>query len=134
MISDEDISFWENLKRTLKPLWPVRAQEPTPFPKRLRVHPAPERELLFSLDLHGLTVEQAYQTLRRFVSLHVRQNSKTITIITGKGSKEREGLIHREVKNWLETPFFREKLHDYRWLNGGGALELHLKRKKISAK
>ena len=83
-----------------------------------------------SLDLHGLTIEEAYQTLRRFLTVHVRENSKVITIITGKGSPGKEGLIHHEIQNWLDTPFFKSKINEVRWLNGGGALELRLKRNK----
>ena len=82
------------------------------------------------LDLHGLTVEDAYQTLRRFFMVHLRENSKVITIITGKGSPEKEGLIHHEIQNWLDTPFFKQNINEIRWLNGGGALEIRLKRNK----
>lgn len=131
MFEKNDITLWENVKKTLKPLTQKKASEPVPFPKRLRVHAAPKRELLFTLDLHGLTVEEAYQVLRQFITLHVQENSKTITVITGKGNKTKEGLIHHEIQNWLETPFFKEKINRTMWLNGGGALEILLKRKKV---
>ena len=130
MFSENDLSLWEAIKKTIKPLNKNKAVEPVPFPKRLRVHAAPERILMNTLDLHGLTVEDAYQTLCRFLTIHVRENSKTIVIITGKGTKDREGLIHKEIKHWLETPFFSDKINQFRWLNGGGALEIMLKRKK----
>ena len=130
MISDEDITLWESIKKTLKPLFLNRSQEPVPFPKRLSVHAAPPRELLSVLDLHGLTLDQAYQTFRQFITLHVRAKSKNITVVTGKGSKTKEGLIHREIINWLDTPFFRDKVHSYDWLNGGGALKIRLKKEK----
>ena len=100
------------------------------MPKRLRVHPVPERTLMMTLDLHGLTVEEAYQILRRFLMVHLKEGSKKITIITGKGSPQKEGLIHHEIQNWLDTPFFKSKINEIRWLNGGGALELRLKRNK----
>lgn len=130
MLSSDELSLWENIKKTLKPLLNRQACEPVSFPKRLRVHGAPERILMTTLDLHGLTIQEAYQTLRRFLMIHCRENTKNITIITGKGSKEKEGLIHHEIKNWLDTPFFREKIIDVKWLNGGGALELHLRRRR----
>lgn len=130
MLSQSDLSLWESIKQTLKPLTRTRATEPIPFPRRLRVHAVPARELMTTLDLHGLTVEEAYQTLRRFIQVHIRENTKLITIITGKGSREHEGLIHREVSGWLTTPFFRDRINQVRWLNGGGALEIMLKRKK----
>lgn len=130
MISDEDMTLWESIKRTLKPLFKNRSQEPIPFPKRLRVHAAPPRELLSVLDLHGMTIDLAYQTLRQFLTLHARAKSKMITIITGKGSKTKEGLIHHEILNWLDTPFFKSKIHSYEWLNGGGALKIRLKKTK----
>ena len=130
MFSESDISLWESIKRTLRPLSLNKAIEPHPMPKRLKVHPVPERTLMMTLDLHGLTVEEAYQTLRRFLMVHQRENSKVITIITGKGSPQKEGLIHHEIQNWLDTPFFKSKINEMRWLNGGGALEIRLKRNK----
>ena len=130
MISKEDMTLWESIKKTLKPLFKNRGQEPTPFPRRLHVHAAPQRELLSVLDLHGLTIEQAYQALRQFIVLHARAQSKIITIITGKGTKNKEGLIHHEILNWLDTPFFREKINEFQWLNGGGALRIRLKKVK----
>ena len=90
-----DISLWESIKATLSPLTKKGNKEPSPLPPRLRVRRAPERELLPTLDLHGLTVEQAYQSLRRFIMLHIRANTKLITVITGKGSPAKEGQIHR---------------------------------------
>ncbi|MBQ7412704.1 MAG: Smr/MutS family protein [Alphaproteobacteria bacterium] len=130
MLSSDELSLWENIKKTLKPLLNRQVREPVSFPKRLRVNGVPERVLMTTLDLHGLTVQEAYQTLRRFLMIHCRENTKNVTIITGKGSKEKEGLIHREIKNWLDTPFFQEKIIAAKWLNGGGALELHLRRRK----
>ena len=130
MFSSTDLSLWENIKRTLRPLKKNRATVPVPFPKRLKVHAAPARELMSVLDLHGLTVEEAYRTVCRFITLHVRENTKYSTLITGKGTKDKEGRIHQEITGWLETPFFKEKINQVRWLNGGGALEIMLKRKK----
>ena len=127
---ESDLKLWEIVKKTLKPLRGRQAVEPMSFPKRLRVHPAPERTLLSVLDLHGLTVDDAYQTLRRFLTLHIQNKSKYITVITGKGSREKEGLIHHEILNWLEQPAFRGKINEVKWLNGGGALEIRLKRQK----
>ena len=85
---------------------------------------------MMTLDLHGLTVEEAYQTLCRFITVHIKEGSKKITVITGKGSPKKEGLIHHEIQNWLDTSFFLDKIREVRWLNGGGALEISLKRKK----
>ena len=130
MLSESDISLWESIKKNLKPLVSGRVKEPRSFPKRLRVHAVPERTLMTTLDLHGLTVEEAYQTLKRFVSVHVREESRLITVVTGKGSPQKEGLIHHEIQHWLETSFFKDKIQAVRWLNGGGALEIRLKRKK----
>ena len=130
MLSQSDISLWESIKKTLKPLVSGRVKEPRPFPKKLRVHAVPERVLMMTLDLHGMTVEEAYQTLRQFIAVHVREESRLITVVTGKGSPQKEGLIHHEIQNWLDTPFFRDKIQATRWLNGGGALEIRLKRKK----
>lgn len=125
-----DLFFWENIKATFSPLKKKEEKVLHPLPPRLHVRRAPGKELLSTLDLHGLTVEEAYQSLRRFIILHMQAHTKLITIITGKGTPTKEGQIHREISGWLETPFFREKINQVRWLNGGGALEIMLKRKK----
>ena len=130
MLSETDISLWESIKKTLKPLVSGRVKEPRSLPKKLKVHAVPERTLITTLDLHGMTVEDAYQTLKRFISVHERAESRVITVVTGKGSAQKEGLIHHEIQNWLETKFFQDKIQTVRWLNGGGALEIRLKRKK----
>lgn len=133
MFSKSDLSLWKSLCQTFKPLAKNRMLQPVSFPKKLKVRRAPERELMSVLDLHGLTVEEAYQTLRRFILIHHRENTKLITVITGKGSPHSEGLIHKEISGWMEIPFFKEKINQTRWLNGGGALEIMLKRKKKNA-
>ena len=130
MFSKDDLTLWAEIKRTIKPLLGMRSVEPTPFPKRLRVYAPPPRELQDTLDLHGLTVQEAYQALRHFITLHVRQNTRRIVVITGKGSPHKEGLIHHEIQNWLDAPFFAEKITGVRWLNGGGALEIRLRHRK----
>ena len=129
-MSDNELSLWEALKKTLKPLKKTRFAQPTPFPKRLRVHAPPARELLDILDLHGLTVQEAYRTFHQFMVLHIRNRSRVITIITGKGTKEKEGLIHHEIMNWIEDKNLQSKITQVRWLNGGGALEIRLKKQK----
>ena len=129
-MSDNEMSLWEALKKTLKPLKKNREAEPIPFPKRLRVHAPPARELLSTLDLHGLTVQEAYRVFHQFIILHVRNKSRVITVITGKGTKEKEGQIHHEILNWIENRTIHSYINQFRWLNGGGALEIRLKRQK----
>lgn len=127
-VSDETFKEWFELIKTVKPLSKAEKQQ-SDVPPRLRVYGAPMRLLQNTLDLHGLTVQEAYNTVRRFFCLHHQAQTKIISIITGKGIQG-TGLIKKEILFWLETPFFKDKVHSFKWINEGGTLEIQLKRKK----
>jgi DNA-nicking Smr family endonuclease len=57
-----------------------------------------EYEVQGKLDLHGLTLEEAYKKLKSFIEKHYRKGSRCVLIITGKGSP---GQLAREVPRWL---------------------------------
>ena len=124
-----DCSLWEELKKTITPLKESKmGRFLREAPARLRVHKT-SGDLLYVLDLHGFTVEEAYQIFIRFLNVHVARQSKSIRVITGKG-KTGNGLIHKEMPFWLENPKIAEKIREVRWLNGGGSLEIILKKVK----
>ncbi len=125
-----DLSFWEELKKTITPL--KRAKVSGFFvhtlPTRLSVRRS-SAELLYTLDLHGFTVEEAYQIFTRFLNTHVARHSKSVKVITGKGITG-AGLIHREMPIWLENPKIADKIRSVHWQNGGGCVEIILKKVK----
>lgn len=56
-----------------------------------------------TLDLHGLTQAEAFSALHQFIHEAVRQEKRTVLIITGKGRRV-EGVLKRMVPQWLEEP------------------------------
>ena len=129
MPTQTDIEDWECFVQTIKPLKGKAERYMDSVPPRLIVHKAPPKTLLYELDLHGLTVEEAYHSVKRFLALHWQNESHQITVITGKGIKG-TGKIKNEIVFWLETPFFKDKIREMQWLNDGGVIRITLKRRK----
>ena len=60
-----------------------------------------------TIDLHGRTVQRAYDALHAFlVSAHADQ-VRCVEVITGRGSGENGGAIRRELPIWLNQPSLR---------------------------
>ncbi len=55
------------------------------------------------LDLHGATAAQAERRLSGFIDSAVRQGSRCVLVITGKGV-EGTGVLRRLVPQWLKAP------------------------------
>ncbi len=128
-MSEQDKSLWSQFVQSVTPLRACNDTEKPSIPRMLRAHSIPERTLLSDLDLHGYTVEEAYQCLKLFVATHVHAHSLRIRVITGKGMHN-TGKIKNEIMLWLETSYFKEKIRETKWINDGGVLEITLKRKK----
>jgi DNA-nicking Smr family endonuclease len=71
------------------------------------------------LDLHGMTVQLAFLTVNDFIAEAKKNNTTTITIITGLS-----GEIRREFPVWLD---FHKGIKSHQILNGGGAFQIKLK-------
>ena len=121
-IADEKV--WEDLKAG------VLSQKNTPLrdiPKRLHVvRPIPQ-ELSNILDLHGQTVQQAFDTTLNFLSRHHRAKTKEVLIITGRGTTG-QGLIKNEFDGWLNNPKIQKYVRTSAWQNRGGAIKITLKK------
>lgn len=84
------------------------------------------------LDLHGLNRAQAYERLQRFIIRAQARELRCVLVITGKGRAGTEGVLKREVPEWLsEAPlrdlvlrFYRAQPQD----GGSGALYILLRR------
>ena len=94
------------------------------------------------LDLHGMTLEQAYPALLNFiVSAHNRQK-RLVLVITGKGKNsdpgyvipQSNGVLRSQVPLWFKEPRFSnlilqvEKAHHRH--GGYGALYFYLRRSR----
>ena len=120
-MSDE---LWEYIKRTTKPL--IKNKINYIVPQHISIK---HKELIpYTLDLHGYTIQEAYDILKEFVYKHYLNHTKYIIVITGKGTPDKESFIHYEIKNWLETDSFKVYVKDFEWINGNGALKIFFKK------
>jgi DNA-nicking Smr family endonuclease len=95
------------------------------------------------LDLHGMTVNQAHQTIRSFIhSSHTLYGRRCVLIITGKGRSDKSnlpfdmpvrGVLRREVPLWLQSAEFRGSVSGVSVAHprdgGQGALYVYLRKK-----
>lgn len=78
------------------------------------------------LDLHGLTVQNAYDKTNNFIYNHHVSGSKKIFVITG-----RSGIIRKEFDTWMNNNVYvRKFLID----NAGGKFSIWLKKPKTKEK
>ena len=94
-----------------------------------------------SLDLHGFTVDKAFEAVRRFVVTSFNQNKRAILIVTGKGLPhpdqdifDAKGTLKQQVPLWLKSdelsPMILTFIHPSTKLGGTGALYILLRRKR----
>lgn len=86
-----------------------------------------------TLDLHGMTLDEAWHTLFRYLENAYRAKMRCLLIITGKGKKG-EGRLRQQVPLWLEEHPIKDKIIGYstsRQEDGGtGALYVLFKRQR----
>ena len=122
-VADEEL--WEEVKKTLKP---VKRRVKRDVPKRLRVVRAAPKPSKTILDLHGLTVQEAFETSQKFIARARKSGLKEITIITGRGTTGK-ALIKNEFSGWLEHPKLEPHIRAHQWQNKGGSIKIALKKK-----
>ena len=127
MLSTEDINVWEKFKQSVFRLNFGRKTEE--LPPRLKVRRAAPRPLSYCLDLHKMTLEEAYQQTVHFIKKHYETGSKHIQIITGKG-RNGQGAIHLEFMGWLDTKSLTPYIREIKWAHDKGAVEIWLKKNK----
>jgi len=90
-------------------------------------------EIEATLDLHGFTLDHAYEVLVSFIQRAYERKQKHILVITGKG-KENKGSIRSNISSWLNSPALRAKVIAARFAHikhgGAGALYVVLKKKR----
>ncbi|MDJ0614336.1 MAG: Smr/MutS family protein [Rhizobiaceae bacterium] len=84
------------------------------------------------IDLHGMTQNEAYNSLFHFVENAHLNGKRTVLVITGKGIRG-EGILKQAVPRWLSEPIFKNKVigfHEAHITHGGsGALYVRLRNK-----
>lgn len=181
-LSARDIEIWRKVTETVTPLggrpdapapparsrpiirtesqslpyeWHTRAS-PNPDPRidrRMQRHIATGRqEVDRSVDLHGMTQDRAFATLRRVIEGAIRRGDKTLLVVTGKGGKrfaqtgatpvayrtrndfdQHGGVLRRMVPLWLEGAELKPFIQSYgaaaKEHGGDGALYVILRRR-----
>lgn len=100
----QDEFLWEKVKKTI-----------TPLAQSKKVHFVPRWLLSFSLprkvrlDLHGYTVQEAFETFVNFIDTHVDQEISKVTVITGKG-RSGQGQIRKEFLQWVKRADMQKKI------------------------
>lgn len=134
-LSPEDLRLWQSQLKDVKPLpTPEKVREEFPPSKKAKL-PQPqgrsqERQLAASLpsiplqdfgrkdlrhlkiegrlDMHGMTMDQAYKALEQFLIHSQDRGFKIVLIITGKGALSAENTLRRQLPRWIkETPVGR---------------------------
>ena len=91
------------------------------------------------IDLHGLTVDQAYQKLIEYFSVNFKKKNLFHIVVTGLGNKTNgeeffTGKIRRQFPFWLDTEKFQFMVKSYspcKIQHGGlGAFYIKLKSKE----
>ena len=92
------------------------------------------------LDLHGMTVSEAYPVLQNFILRSAQLQRRLVLVITGKGKSksdrglipERHGVLRHNVPFWLrQAPLANAILETtpaHQRHGGGGALYIYLRR------
>lgn len=88
-----------------------------------------------SLDLHGLSQEEAHQALARFLARAAQAGRRCVLVVTGKGVKAGgEGILRASVPRWLNAPELRAQVLAFTYAapkdGGTGALYILLKRRR----
>jgi DNA-nicking Smr family endonuclease len=146
-ISEKEIAQQSLSKQSLSqplPSKPLKTKQPTQeIDKRtLKELKTGKRRPEAVLDLHGMTVNQAHETIRSFIhSSHTLYGRRCVLIITGKGSDKSNlpfdmpvrGVLRREVPVWLQSAEFRDYVSGVSVAHprdgGQGALYVYLRKK-----
>ena len=124
--NEDEVNVWKSVIKDVKHL---RVDNKFVYTKPVnKIKLKKEIEYIpYELDLHGYSVQKAYENILDFIKKHYENKSKHITIVTGKGTDKKEGLIHKEIINWFDTDEFISYIKNYEWINNNGALKIWLK-------
>lgn len=122
-----DVVFQDELPDDVEPLRPLQKS-------RLRQLQKGAIRIDYQLDLHGLSREEALDSLARFVAGAYNRGQKAVLIISGKGNHSPgEPVLQAAVSGWLREKG-REMVAEFapapRQMGGGGAFVVFLKDKE----
>jgi DNA-nicking Smr family endonuclease len=157
-LSAEEEALWDGFVRSITPLrsqktpsrekprLPAAAKTPraqrqasppplAPLERRLKQRVAHGRAPIDArIDLHGLTQNEAYAALLRFLERAQADGRRIALVVTGKGRGGERGVLRRQVPLWLELPAFRALVvgfdNAHAGHGGDGALYVRLRRRR----
>jgi DNA-nicking Smr family endonuclease len=170
-LSEEEEALWDGFVRSITPLrrsqktparektaLPAAAKTPrpqrpatpplAPLERRLKQRVASGRAPIDArIDLHGLTQNEAYAALLRFLEQAQADGRRIALVVTGKGGKGdkgggggphdragERGVLRRQVPLWLALPAFRALVvgfdNAHAGHGGDGALYVRLRRRR----
>jgi len=84
------------------------------------------------IDLHGLTQDQAFLALKRFLQSNYLNQTRNLLVITGKGAINNPCVLKVEVPRWLQYTELKQYIASYATapvsLGGAGAILVKLKK------
>lgn len=95
-------------------------------------------EIEGTLDLHGMTRDQAQGAVRRFIEASQSMGRRTVLVITGKGyTHGGDGVLRSELPRWLNADPLRSKIVAFDFAQprhgGQGAFYVYIKKVRDSA-
>jgi DNA-nicking Smr family endonuclease len=166
-LPQDDLVLWERYKTDVKKLEKEEKKPFSKQLKTLASIPSPLKEEVFqledtkpsshssllyesrkklkrpaveaSLDLHGFTQREAFETLGKFIKDSQQKGRQCVLVITGKGLRLdletytfKKGVLREELPRWLETEPLRKFVRYYTFAHikdgGEGAFYIFLKR------
>ena len=86
------------------------------------------------LDLHGYTLDKAFEVLKNFIHNQSRRNARCLLVITGKGGLLGRGVLKAEMPVWMNSGEIRSLVLSYTTAQpkdgGDGAFYILLKRNR----
>ncbi len=87
-----------------------------------------------SLDLHGMTQEEAFAALGRCLAQAALRGLRVVLVVTGKGRETEGGILKKALPRWLNLPEFRPHILAFTQAapaqGGAGAVVVLLKRRQ----
>lgn len=91
-----------------------------------------EYKIDYKLDLHGLTLDEAYNKIRWLFEKAYLEKYRCLLIVTGKGLHSKDKTIKSSLEDWFREPFFANRIIKYvdaHLSHGGGGAVYVLLRK-----
>ena len=128
MLSEEDKLVWNEYVKKVKPLKRRKDSKISSFFSLPHLFLRKQHaDLPNTLDLHQMTLDEAFNVFVKFLNIHFNQKTKKITVITGRGKDDR-GQLKKEFPMWLENDVFKNKINSFSMKNEG-SFEIELRKK-----